>query len=141
MVVGKEGRLELSIGQRLILVTARADRIELRQGNDYQIIDYKSGNSPSKLVVGSGRAVQLLVEAAILSKGGYNLSDKTVQDIELFYWQLKGRVTAPAKIDNVTPDDFDVSIILDQLFELVQSFENEEQPYLSEPNPVQRRYF
>ena len=51
---------------------------------------------------------------------------------------MKGRVTEPAKIDDVTPDDFDVSIIFDQLFELVQSFENEEQPYLSEPNLAQR---
>ena len=141
VVVEKEGRIELSIGQRLIHVTARADRIELHQDNNYQIIDYKSGNSPSKLAVSSGRAVQLLVEAAILSKGGFNLPNKTAQDIELFYWQLKGRVTAPAKIDDVTPDDFDVSIIFDQLFELVHSFENEEQPYLSEPNLAQRPKF
>ncbi len=141
VVVEKEGRIELSIGQRLIRVTARADRIELHQDNNYQIIDYKSGNSPSKLAVSSGKAVQLLVEAAILSKGGFNLPKKTAQDIELFYWQLKGRETAPAKIDDVTPDDFDVSIIFDQLFELVQSFENEEQPYLSEPNLAQRPKF
>jgi ATP-dependent helicase/nuclease subunit B len=141
VVVEKEGRLELSIGQRLILVTARADRIELHPGNHYQIIDYKSGNPPSKLAVSSGRAVQLLVEAAILSKGGYRLSDKTAQDIELFYWQLKGRETAPAKIDDVTPDEFDVSIIFDQLLALVQSFENEDQPYLSEPNSAQRPKF
>ena len=141
LVVEKEGKLELSIGQRLILVTARADRIELHQGNHYKIIDYKSGNPPSKLAVSLGRAVQLLVEAAILSKGGYGLSDKTAQDIELFYWQLKGRETAPAKIDDVTPDDFDVSIIFDQLLALVQSFENEEQPYLSEPNSAQRPKF
>ena len=138
VVVEKEGRIELSIGRRLILVTARADRIELHRGNNYQIIDYKSGNPPSKLAVSSGNAVQLLVEAAILSKGGFNLSDKNVQDIGLFYWQLKGRVTAPGKIDDVTPDDFDVCIIFDQLLELVQSFENEEQPYLSEPNPAKR---
>jgi ATP-dependent helicase/nuclease subunit B len=85
--------------------------------------------------------VQLLVEAAILSKGGYRLSDKTAQDIELFYWQLKGRETAPAKIDDVTPDEFDVSIIFDQLLALVQSFENEDQPYLSEPNSAQRPKF
>ena len=48
---------------------------------------------------------------------------------------------APAKIDNVTPDNFNVSIIFDQLVELVQSFENEEQPYLSEPNSAQRPNF
>ena len=85
--------------------------------------------------------MQLLVEAAILSKGGYRLSDKTAQDIELFYWQLKGRETAPAKIDDVTPDEFDVSIIFDQLLALVQRFENEDQPYLSEPNSAQRPKF
>ncbi len=141
VVAEKEGRLELLIGQRLIFITARADRIELHQDDHYQIIDYKSGNPPSKLALVSGRAVQLLVEAAILSKGGYSLSYKTAQDIELFYWQLKGRVTAPAKIDDVTPDDFDVSIIFDQLLALVQSFENEDQPYLSEPNPAQRPKF
>jgi ATP-dependent helicase/nuclease subunit B len=141
VVVEKEGRLELLVGQRLILITARADRIELHPGNHYQIIDYKSGNPPSKLAVSSGRAVQLLVEAAILSKGGYRLSDKTAQDIELFYWQLKGKETAPAKIDDVTPDEFDVSIIFDQLIALVQSFENEDQPYLSEPNSAQRPKF
>ena len=141
VVVEKEGRLELPVGQRLILITARADRIELHPGNHYQIIDYKSGNPPSKLAVSSGRAVQLLVEAAILSKGGYRLSDKTAQDIELFYWQLKGRETASAKIDDVTPDEFDVSIIFDQLLALVQSFENEDQPYLSEPNSAQRPKF
>ena len=141
VIAEKEGRIELSIGQRSILITARADRIELHQDNNYQLIDYKSGNPPSKLKVSSGTAVQLLVEAAILSKGGYNISDKTALDIKLFYWQLKGRITAPAKIDDVTPDDFDVSIIFDQLFELVQIFENEEQPYLSEPNSAQRPKF
>ena len=141
LVVEKDGSLELSIGQRLILVTARADRIELHQGNNYQIIDYKSGNPPSKLAVSSGRAVQLLVEAAILLKGGYNLSDEPVQDIELFYWHLKGRLTVPAKIDDVTPYDFDMATIFNQLFKLVQSFENEEQPYLSEPNLAQRPKF
>ena len=141
VVAEKEGRIELSIGQRLILITARADRIELHQGNNYQIIDYKSGNPPSKLAVSSGVAVQLLVEAAILSKGGYNLSDKQALNIELFYWQLKGGVTTPAKIEDVTPDDFDVSIIFDRLFELFQTFENEEHPYLSEPNLAQRPKF
>ncbi len=141
VVAEKEGRIELSIGQRLILVTARADRIELYQGNNYQIIDYKSGNPPSKLAVSSGVAVQLLIEAAILSKGGYNLSDKPAQNIELFYWQLKGGVTTPAKIKDVTPDDFDLSIIFDRLFELIKTFENEEHPYLSEPNFTQRPKF
>ena len=141
VVVEKEGRVELPIGQRLILITARADRIELDQDNNYQIIDYKSGNPPSKLEVSSGRAVQLLVEAAILSKGGYNLSEKTAQDIALYYWHLRGRATEPAKIDDVTPDEFDVAIIFKKLLELVQSFENEEQPYLSEPNSAQRPKF
>ena len=102
---------------------------------------YKSGNPPSKLAVSSGKAVQLLVEAAILSKGGYNLSDEATRNIKLFYWQLKGRVTTPAKIEDVTPNDFNVSIIFDQLFKLIQTFENEEKPYLSEPNLAQRQKF
>ncbi len=137
----QDGKLEIQIGKRVILLTARADRIEWSNSDECQIIDYKSGAPPSKQMVIAGRAVQLLVEAVIASKGGYKNAKILPSHLQLHYWHLKGRATDPAIINNVTPDDFNSEAIYDLIVTLLTQFENSNQPYLSEPNAADRPRF
>lgn len=70
-------------------LTARADRIELRQDGSIAIADYKTGTTPSGRDAQTGRKPQLLLEAAMLQRGGFGAAisgDVT----RLAYWRLTG---------------------------------------------------
>jgi ATP-dependent helicase/nuclease subunit B len=70
-------------------VTARADRIELRDGIA-DVLDFKTGSPPSRRQVESDFAPQLTLTAAILARGGFDGAGP-VQPGELMYVQVTGR--------------------------------------------------
>lgn len=72
--INAETRGEISIQldpARSFRLSARADRIERREGGSYAILDYKTGQPPTGKQVRMGLSPQLTLEAAILREGGF----------------------------------------------------------------------
>ena len=68
-----KGELTLDIVGKKITLVAIADRIDINQNSTVEIIDYKTGAIPTKKDVLSGLSPQLLIEAIILSEGGFTI--------------------------------------------------------------------
>ncbi len=135
----KAGSFELS---------ATADRLDFHTDGSWTIIDYKTGARPSKTQVKDGRATQLLIEAVIAASGGYDETEgrliKTIGNPPiraLDYWQLTGKQDLAVGLTSVLPANFDVASCLLELQRLVSAFDDEEQAYLSEPDPAHRPRF
>ncbi len=91
------------VDERLpFVLTARADRIERSAGGGFVIIDYKTGKLPSKKEVLAGEALQLPLEAVMLSHGGFG-SDLTGAVEAILYLRpdrgRKGRSYEESKVD------------------------------------------
>ena len=108
---------------------AKADRIDVLKDGKVNIIDYKTGNIPTKKQVETGHALQLLIEGIIARKSAFALiENNTVSN--LIYWQLgKDRLDISSNIND----------LLDQaeeyLLKLVNTFDFETTPYHSRPTP------
>ncbi len=76
-----KGKLELEIAGKQIRLIAIADRIEINQNGIATILDYKTGTPPSKTDVLSGLSPQLIIEAIILSEGGFDIKSRTPEKI------------------------------------------------------------
>lgn len=61
----------LELGVPKFRLTGRADRIDILQNGRAEILDYKTGQVPSKAQVETNLAPQLPLEAAILAAGGF----------------------------------------------------------------------
>jgi ATP-dependent helicase/nuclease subunit B len=137
IVVEAAGELTFDIGGRPFTVTAKADRIEPTPGGLAHILDYKTGAAPSKKQVETGFSPQLTLTAAILREGGFpELGPREPGD--LTYLRVTGR--KPAGVEEVRaaagPDSQEAAIkALNGLRELVERYDNPNQPYLSRVAP------
>lgn len=83
------GRLTIGSGQAEFLLSGRADRIDILQDGSARIIDYKTGAPPGVTEALSGKSPQLLLEAAMLLRGGFkDIAAKRISG--LLYLQLSG---------------------------------------------------
>ncbi len=89
LLVEQAGELPIDLGEARFTVTARADRIELKDGFGH-VLDFKTGAPPSAKQVESHFAPQLTLTAAILKGGGFS-SAGPVRPGELLYVQVTGR--------------------------------------------------
>jgi ATP-dependent helicase/nuclease subunit B len=88
LIVEQEGVLTLSAPGGDFVLTAKADRIELRSGSA-DVLDFKTGSAPSKKQVESGLSPQLTLTAAILHGGGFSAAGP-VPPGDLVYVQVSG---------------------------------------------------
>lgn len=87
MHVEQQGALSLSTRAGPFRLTARADRIEARDGG-VDILDFKTGQLPSAKAVSAGFYPQLTLTAAIVRGGGFaGLPDRPLGD--LLYVQVR----------------------------------------------------
>jgi ATP-dependent helicase/nuclease subunit B len=98
-----QGTLEFKIGTENFVLSGRADRIDILNSNTAQIVDYKSGNPPTKPTVLSGLSPQLPLEAAILKQGGFK-SFSAMSTTKMCYVHISG-VNPAGKIILIKPDD------------------------------------
>ena len=131
--------LTLSINDVDYTLIGKADRIEQRTGNDWAIIDYKTGGLPEPKNVIAGIANQLPLEAFILNQNGFSsLNAVASNDISLHYWSLSGtgiggteRIAQGSKGGSGQ----DLSIEAgDGLKSLITVFSNEDTPYIGSPD-------
>ncbi|MCA1478411.1 double-strand break repair protein AddB [Bradyrhizobium sp. NBAIM08] len=138
-----ETRGEISImldPQRSFRLSARADRIERRQGGGYAILDYKTGQPPTGKQVRMGLSPQLTLEAAILREGGFPDIDAGASVSQLVYVRLSGN-NPPGEErilelkfkpgDEPQPPDTAAAEARAKLEALIRAFEDENQAYTS----------
>ncbi|GHD17172.1 double-strand break repair protein AddB [Tianweitania populi] len=77
-----------TVGSTSVTLGGRADRIDLLPGGMADILDYKTGSSPSKRQAHMLVAPQLALEAALLRRGAFADLDKA-EPAELAYIRLK----------------------------------------------------
>jgi ATP-dependent helicase/nuclease subunit B len=134
------GEIEIPLGGRSLRLSARADRIERRAGG-YAILDYKTGQLPTRKQVASGLSPQLTLEGAILRAGKF--SDVPAGSIqELVYVALKGGdpIGEERSIDFPgSSPDAESEKALRKLTEIARRFEDPETPYLSRERVMWRR--
>jgi ATP-dependent helicase/nuclease subunit B len=118
----------------------RADRVELRAGG-VAILDYKTGRPPSQKEVASGRAPQLLLEAAMAAAGAFpGLAPMPAR--ELVYWRLSGREPAGEVTTLFEGDAAGLAAAIDGaeagLVRLVRAFDDPTMPYRAQPHAAWR---
>jgi len=127
------GKIDIPLGERVLTLRGRADRIERLAGGGYAIIDYKTGQVPSEKQVRIGVSPQLTLEAAILRRGGFPGHAAGAGVAELVYVSLKGG--SPPGEDRPIEfkegnADLHAERALARLAAVAERFEDEQQPYL-----------
>ncbi len=85
-----DGRLEIALADgSVFILTARADRIELKRDGSAAFVDYKTGTPPGKQEIRVGFAPQLTLEAAMALRGAFRLGAK-INAVEALYLKLGG---------------------------------------------------
>jgi ATP-dependent helicase/nuclease subunit B len=112
-------------------IHSTADRIDVLANNSYEIIDYKTGEPPTKNHVLQGLYPQLLTEAVILSEGGFTDLPSS-SDISLAYWQLTGGKEG-GKIKPIALTSDILEEALEGIRNLLCHYQKLETPYLSCP--------
>ena len=138
-----EGEIVLKAPKGDFVITARADRLDIKKDGTVNIIDYKTGQIKSKTEVMSGYAPQLPIGGLIASKGGFfKIKDGQKENIaaadvsSLVYYKICDTVAS------YDVEDTDNSLNLiekteDNLEALIRAFDSEDQPYMARPNPKQ----
>ncbi len=139
-VIEREG--EMLVGGDFTL-KARADRIDRHADGSLAILDYKTGQPPTKDQVHAGLAPQLPLEAAIAKAGGFaELPPGRIA--ELVYIRLHGgesageerRVEAGSRDKNpIPPADELTDQALERFQQWIARFDDPATPYLSRPRP------
>ena len=131
------GELPLKVGDRSLMLSAIADRLDERSDGTFAIYDYKTGAPPSKKQVEAGLSPQLPLEAAIAEAGGFTDNEGVPlpgRDIgPLSYLHLSGG--DPGAAERVVAPDGSAAAAeaLDGLLRLLHHYENEMTPFLSRP--------
>jgi ATP-dependent helicase/nuclease subunit B len=82
----------LEVDSRDITLSGRADRIDLMRDGTAEIIDYKTGSTPSRRQAHVLLSPQLALEAALLARGAFQ-DTGPVQASDLLYVRLRGNGT------------------------------------------------
>tara|TARA_R110002094_G_scaffold11985_4_gene21943 strand:+ start:8210 stop:11440 length:3231 start_codon:yes stop_codon:yes gene_type:complete len=134
------GSLELGVPQ--FRLTGRADRIDILNNDLVEIIDYKTGQVPTKAQVETNLAPQLPLEAAIVAAGGFT-GIPAVPSQTLAYVRLSGNripgVYAPVSEGEAEVTDL-AADTLARLRGLITHFADAETGYLSQAQPQTVRY-
>jgi ATP-dependent helicase/nuclease subunit B len=87
-----ESNAAMTVGPaaRPLRIEARADRVDELERGIWEIIDYKTGRVPSKDELQALFAPQLLLEAAMAERGGFEKIDGKAEAVRLSYWQANG---------------------------------------------------
>lgn len=114
------GGLELALPGLEFKLTGRADRIDLMQDGSIAIVDYKTGQAPSMKQVQTLLSPQMPLEAAMVTRGGFDGVPSTYPISELLYVQLKGGSEPLLEVPR-TPKDMDLGELADEAYSKLES--------------------
>ncbi|NVJ70164.1 MAG: double-strand break repair protein AddB [Alphaproteobacteria bacterium] len=119
---------------------AKADRIDRRrESGALTIIDYKTGNIPTRRRMEAGFAPQLPLEGWLAERGGFEGVDASPVE-DLVFWELKGGEPVQKQHRPVADTPNIISDAEQGLRGLVKEFSKEATPYLSNPRPKEAGY-
>lgn len=118
-------------------LTANADRLETDHAGALRIVDYKTGQAPTKKEIAAGFAPQLTLEAAIALGGGFaSLADVAVLDEALY---VKFGTRRDPTVTRLAWDDRTLREVvtehLDGLRDLLNAFRDPDTGYVARPYP------
>lgn len=129
-----KGRITFEAAGVTHTLRARADRIDVVQGQKARLIDYKTGTVPSAKQVESGLHPQLTLEAAMLKRGGFG--DTIPADADALIYIQTGGGRTPVTVKRL-PDGKDLRDIsataqkhYEGLLRLLAAYQAATQPYV-----------
>lgn len=100
--IERKGEIVLPSPRGSFTLTARADRIEVKEGR-VSVIDFKTGSAPTWKQVRTGFSPQLSLTAAMALRGGFQ-GIQAGEAGQLLYVAVTGR-KPPARVSDVSGDD------------------------------------
>ncbi len=131
-LLGGETVGELKLGS--ITIKARADRIDEVEKGVWEIIDYKTGRTPTVKELKALFAPQLLLEAAMAERGGFGKIKGSAEETHLSYWRTNG-LDGGGKIFEVKKSAELVPAMLALVEKMATHFANPATPYIALPYP------
>jgi len=123
---------ELKVGS--LTIKARADRIDELEQGVWEIIDYKTGRTPSPKELKALFAPQLLLEAAMAERGGFGKIAGKAEETHLSYWRANG-LDEGGKVVEIKDSAELVPAMLAMVEKMVAHFANPAAPYPALPYP------
>jgi ATP-dependent helicase/nuclease subunit B len=116
-----------------VALTARADRLDVF-ADGVDVIDIKSGGNPSAKEVRSGIAPQLVLEAALVSAGGFQkLGRRPVRQIGMFRFRRNAPCLETIVFDE--PLDARIEAAIIGINGLIRQYTDQGRGFLSRPRP------
>ena len=131
LLVERKGQMPVHSGGFTLTLTARADRLELRERH-VDILDFKTGQAPSKRQMESGFSPQLTLTAAIIEGGGFD-GVGGVAPGELVYVRVTGGRKPGEELIRAAAGETQVlgQSALEGLRRRIDHFASPDTPYLS----------
>jgi ATP-dependent helicase/nuclease subunit B len=115
-------------------IEARADRIDEIEPGGWEIIDYKTGRVPSPKELKALFAPQLLLEAAMAEKGGFEKINGQARAVHLSYWQANG-LGQGGEVREIKESDTLVEAMVALVNRMAAHFAKASTPYKALPWP------
>ena len=115
-------------------IEAIADRIDEIGSGAWNVIDYKTGRVPTPRELEGLFAPQLLLEAAMALRGGFDKVSGKPGEIVLSYWQANG-LGAGGDIKDIKGSDELVPKMVALVEQMAERFANPDTPYKALPWP------
>ena len=125
---------------RPLRIEARADRVDELERGAWEIIDYKTGRVPTKDELEALFAPQLLLEAAMAERGGFEKIDGRAKTVRLSYWQANG-LGDGGKVSEIKGSDELVAEMMALVEKMADHFSNPNTPYPALPWPAYGPHF
>jgi ATP-dependent helicase/nuclease subunit B len=127
-----KGSLTVGPASRPLTIEARADRIDQLERGVWEVIDYKTGRVPTKQELDALFAPQLLLEAAMAERGGFDGIAGRASAVRLSYWQANG-LGDGGKVNEIKDSDTLVPAMLALVDKMAAHFAKPGTPYLALP--------
>jgi ATP-dependent helicase/nuclease subunit B len=128
------GHLQVGPTSRPLAIRGLADRIDEVEPGVWNIIDYKTGRVPSTDELKHLFAPQLLLEAAMAERGGFEGVAGKPREIHLSYWRTNG-LGAGGEVKDVDDAPELIARMMAEIEKLASLFANPAMPYIALPWP------
>jgi ATP-dependent helicase/nuclease subunit B len=141
-LLASESRGEMKVGPRSrpLTIRALADRIDEVERGVWDIIDYKTGRTPSRKEMEALFVPQLLLEAAMAERGGFEKAPGKASEVHLAYWRANG-LDDGGMIEEVKGSEKLVPAMLALVEKMAAHFADPATPYDALPYPEFGPYF
>lgn len=125
---------------RPLRIEARADRVDELERGAWEIIDYKTGRVPTDKELKALFAPQLLLEAAMAERGGFEKIEGKAKTVRLSYWQANG-LGDGGKVTEIADSDALVAEMMALVEKMVDHFAKPGTAYPALPWPAYGPHF